>query len=216
MLVLLVGFAISLLGQLPLGNMNLAATQMGVQESYKNAWLYGLGIAIVEMIYLRISLTGMNWIMEHKLIFEIMGWATVALFLILGIVCIVKAYKQKDTGKEEKGFLLKNNMPRFLLGVTMSAINPVQIPFWFIWANILIQKNILTPNDNADYTLFTVGAGAGTLAGIALYIHGGSWLIKKLKAGSKTINYIMGGIFIVTALLQLYKIVFDPWTKKSY
>ncbi len=62
MLVLLVGFGISLLGQLPLGNMNLAATQMGVQESYKNAWLYGLGIAIIEMIYLRISLTGMNWI----------------------------------------------------------------------------------------------------------------------------------------------------------
>lgn len=216
MVVLFVGLLISLLGQLPLGNMNLAATQMGLQESYGKAWQYGIGIAIVEMIYLRISLTGMNWIIAHKLIFEIMGWLTVALFLILGIVSIVKAYKQGASKKEEKGLLLRSKMNRFLLGLTMSAINPVQIPFWFIWANIMIQKNILTPGNNTQYTLFTVGAGLGTLAGLALYIHGGSWLIKKLKAGNRTINYIMGGIFIVTALIQLYKIIFDPWTRKSY
>jgi len=212
----LAGLLISFLGQLPFGNMNLAATQMGMQESYSKAWQYGVGITIVEMIYLRISLTGMSWIIEHKIIFEIMGWLTVALFLILGIVSVVKAYKQKAGDKEEKGLLLRNNMNRFLLGISMSAINPVQIPFWFIWANIMVQRNVLTAGNNTQYLFFTLGAGLGTLAGLALYIHGGSWLIKKLKAGNKTINYIMGGIFIVTALIQLYKILFDPWTKKTY
>ena len=84
--VFLSALLISFLGQLPFGNMNLTATQLAVQEGYKRAWLYGWGIVLVEMIYLRISLTAMDWVVEHRLIFSIMGWLTVALFLFLGII----------------------------------------------------------------------------------------------------------------------------------
>ncbi|HEY5967612.1 MAG TPA: LysE family transporter, partial [Chitinophagaceae bacterium] len=62
----LLGFIISFLGQLPLGNMNLTATQLSVQENLRNAWKYGLGIVLVEIIYLRLALTGMDWVVEHK------------------------------------------------------------------------------------------------------------------------------------------------------
>jgi len=71
--VFFIGFLISFLGQLPLGNMNLTATQLSVQENLRNAWKYGLGIVLVEIIYLRLALTGMDWVMEHKQLFRIMG-----------------------------------------------------------------------------------------------------------------------------------------------
>ena len=56
MLVLFTGFAVSFLGQLPLGNLNVAATQIGVEENVKNAWLFSIAGALVEIIYLRIAL----------------------------------------------------------------------------------------------------------------------------------------------------------------
>jgi putative Ca2+/H+ antiporter (TMEM165/GDT1 family) len=92
----------------------------------------------------------------------------------------------------------------------MSALNPVQIPFWFLWTTTLFQMGLLPSSTNA-FNYFTVGAGTGTIAGLAVYIHGGNWLVNKLKASNKTLNQIMGIIFILTALLQLWRIVYKPF-----
>ena len=191
---------ISFLGQLPFGNMNLTATQLSVQEGYKKAWLYGSGIVLVEMIYLRISLTAMDWVVEHRLIFDIMGWITVVLFAALGIFSLVAARRQV---KEKKGLLLNNKLNRFFLGVSVSAVNPAQIPFWFIWSTNMINTGVLKTTF-LHFNLFTGGAAIGSLTGLGVYIYGGRWLIEKMKASNKQLNIFMGIIFILAAVLQLY------------
>ena len=202
--VFFIGFLISFLGQLPLGNMNLTATQLSVQENLRNAWKYGLGIVLVEIIYLRLALTGMDWVVEHKQLFRIMGWLTVILFVALGVLAFVMARKQTSA---KKGLLLNNKMNRFLLGMVVSGINPAQIPFWFLWSTQLLNSKVLSPT-NAQFNLFTAGAGLGSLAGLALYIHGGKWLITKLKTSNKGLNIFMGIVFILAGLFQLYNMLF--------
>ena len=202
--VFFIGFLISFLGQLPLGNMNLTATQLSVQENLRNAWKYGLGIVLVEIIYLRLALTGMDWVVEHKQLFRIMGWLTVILFVALGVLAFVMARKQTSA---KKGLLLNNKMNRFLLGMVVSGINPAQIPFWFLWSTQLLNSKILSPT-NAQFNLFTAGAGLGSLAGLALYIHGGKWLITKLKTSNRALNIFMGIVFILAGLFQLYNMLF--------
>jgi threonine/homoserine/homoserine lactone efflux protein len=199
--VLFSGLLISFLGQLPFSNMNLTATLLSVQEGWKKAWAFGLGIAIVEMCYLRLSLTAMDWIVEHKLIFQIMGWLTVLLFFILGVWSLVLATKQVQ--EDKKGLLLDNNLNRFVLGLSVSAINPVQIPFWFIWSTNMIDNNVLHP-DFAEFNAFTIGAAIGSLAGIGVYIYGGKWVIEKMKASNRQLNIFLGIVFILASMLQLY------------
>jgi threonine/homoserine/homoserine lactone efflux protein len=206
--VFFVGTLISFLGQLPLGNMNLTATQLSVQENYKNAWKFGLGIVSIEIIYLRLALTGMDWVVEHKVVFTIMGWLTVIVFVALGLLAFLMARKQTT---EKKGLLLNNKMNRFLLGVVVSAINPVQIPFWFLWSTQLLNSKLLLPT-TAQFNLFTAGAGLGSLAGLAVYIHGGKWLITKLKTSNKGLNVFMGIVFILAGLFQLYNMLFKKNT----
>ena len=204
---ILLGFTVSFLGQLPLGNMSFTSTQIGLQEGFKKAWQFAIGVAIVEMIYLRFALTGMDWVTKHRTWFLALGWLTVVLFLILGIMAFVTAKKQHG---ESKSLVLKNKLHRFLLGLMMSALNPVQIPFWFLWTTTLFQMGLL-PSSAIAFNLFTVGAGTGTIAGLAVYIHGGNWLVNKLNTSNKTLNQIMGIIFILTALLQLWRIVYKPF-----
>ena len=202
--VFFVGSLVSFLGQLPLGNMNLTATQLSIQETYRSAWKYGAGIVIVEIIYLRLALTGMDWVVEHKQLFAIMGWLTVVVFVVLGIIAFVMAHKQ--TGAK-KGLLLNNKMNRFLLGVVVSGMNPAQIPFWFLWSTQLINSKVLIPTAT-QFNIFTPGAGLGTLAGLAVYIHGGKWIITKMKTSNRVLNVFMGIVFIFAGLFQLYNMLF--------
>lgn len=197
------GFMLSFLGQLPLGTMSITATQISVQENFSNAWEYALGVALVEMIYLRLVLSGLQWIMKHRLFFSMLNWLTLVFFLGLGIWSFVAA-QQQDADK--KALLLNNGLNRFFLGVSMSALNPAQIPFWFIWSGYFMDAGWLF-TDLASFNFFTIGCGLGTLLGLALYMYGGNFLVTKMKTSNRTLNKIMGVIFILAACAQLYRLL---------
>ena len=203
LLIFLIGAAISFAGQLPLGNLAVTATQIGAEENLKNAWKYALGVALIEITYLRISLSGVGWLSSNPAFFAILQWVTVFVFTLLGCISFITAL---NAPPEKKGILIRNDWPRFVLGIVMSAINPAQIPFWFFWSSYLVSINLLA-NSSADFNCFTVGAGIGTLAGLALYIHGGKWLIKHFHISNKALNIFLGIVFLVSALLQLIKIL---------
>ncbi len=203
------GWLLSFLGQLPLGTMSITSTQIAVQENFNNAWKFSIGVTIIEMIYLRLVLSGVDWIMQHDLFFTILGWLTVVVFLVLGIISFITARKENG-GK--KTLLLNNKLNRFWLGVSMSTLNPAQIPFWFIWSSYFLDIKLLRANF-AEFNLFTAGAGLGTLVGLAVYIYGGNWLVTKMKTSTQTLNKIMGIIFIIAALAQMYRMLYKGLVK---
>ena len=49
--------------------MSMTATQIAVQENFRQAWKYSMGVALIEMVYLRAVLSGMQWIIGHQLLF---------------------------------------------------------------------------------------------------------------------------------------------------
>jgi len=197
------GLIISLIGQLPLGTIGMTATQIAVQENFRNAWKFSAGIALIEMIYLRVVLSFMQWIISHQLVFMVFNWITIALFAALGIISLMAARKQE---KEKKALLLNYPLNRFLLGLSMSALNPAQIPFWFIWTGYFINQGLLK-SGFAEFNLFTLGSGIGTLGGLIIYMYGGNWLVKKMNTSNRTLNKLMGIIFIIAAVAQLYRVL---------
>jgi len=200
---LFLGMVLSFLGQLPLGTMSYTATQIVVQENFRNAWKYSMGVALVEMIYLYGVLTGMHWIVKNPTLFTIFNWITVLIFLLLGVLGFIAAQKQE---KSKKALLLNNRLDRFLLGITMSALNPAQIPFWFIWTAYFLNMGWLQANF-ASFNFFTIGSGLGTICGLVVYMYGGNWLVIKMKTSNRTLNTWMGIIFILASIVQLYRVL---------
>lgn len=196
------GMIVSFLGSLPLGTLNVAAMQISVQETIKNAIYFSLGSLLVEMIYVRISLVGINWIRRQKTLFRWMEWITLAIVVALAVGSFVAAMQPHHA----KNVMLNNNINRFLLGVMLSAISPMQIPFWFGWSTILFTKNILQPK-NSFYNFYIVGIGLGTLFGNFVFIFGGKWIVGMLNGNQSLMNWIIGGIFGVTAIIFLIKIL---------
>jgi threonine/homoserine/homoserine lactone efflux protein len=194
---------ISFLGSLPLGTLNVAAMQIGIQESIANAIYFSLGSLLVEMVYVRISLVGIDWIRKQEKLMKIMEWLTLAIIIALAVGSFLAASKG---GSANKNVLLENNMHRFLLGMFMCAINPVQIPFWFGWSTVLFTKKILEPK-NEQYNSYIIGIGLGTLLGNCVFIFGGKWLVGKIENSQQYLNWVIGGIFALTAIIQLIKML---------
>ena len=204
------GMLVSFLGSLPLGTLNVAAMQISVQESIQNAIYFSLGSLLVEMIYVRISLVGINWIRKQKKLFRWMEWITLVIVLALAAGSFIAAMQPHHA----KNVMLDNNVNRFLLGVMLSAISPMQIPFWFGWSTILFTKNILKPQ-NAYYNLYIVGIGLGTLMGNCVFIFGGKFIVQRLNTNQSLLNWIIGGIFAITALILLIKILLHKDASKK-
>lgn len=197
------GMLISFLGCLPLGTLNITAMQIGLQESIKDALLFSLGCLLVEMVYVRISLVGIAWIRKQVKLIRIMEWLTLAIIVALAVGSFIAAVKG---GSDQKNEVLKNDMHRFLLGLLMSSISPTQIPFWFGWSTVLFQKEILQPV-KAQYNSYIVGIGLGTMLGNCVFIFGGRFIVQRIANSQAYLNWFIGGIFAITAVIQVIKMI---------
>jgi threonine/homoserine/homoserine lactone efflux protein len=202
-----VGLGISFLGTLPLGTLNVAAMQIAVTDGIRPAIGFSLGALLVEICYVRLSLVAMDWVRKQEKLFRLFNWITLLIIAALAVSSFIAASHPSGDGKN---IILSNTMPRFFLGITMSAINPVQIPFWFGWSTVLFAKKILLPKIS-HYNVYICGIGCGTFIGNAVFIFGGRLMVNTLNANQNVLNYVIGGVFAVTAMIQAYKMI---WPKK--
>lgn len=194
------GMLISFLGALPLGTLNVAAMQIAVTDGIKPAFYFAIGALLVEIIYVRLSLVAMDWVSRQQKLFRWLEWITLVVIIALAVSSFVAALSPGVN----KNVVLSNTLHRFWLGIIMSAINPVQIPFWFGWSTVLFTRKILhTRNDH--YNSYILGIGLGTLAGFTFFIMGGRYLVEQLNRNQNLLNWVVGGIFALTAVVQAWR-----------
>ncbi|HLK28613.1 MAG TPA: LysE family transporter [Puia sp.] len=196
------GLCISFLGALPLGTLNVAAMQISASDGVFQAVYFSIGALIVEMIYVRISLVAMDWVRQRKQLFKFLEWVSILIVIALAITSFIAASKPSGG----KNIILGSMLPKFLLGIAMSAINPVQIPFWFGWSTVLFTKKILQPI-NSNYNFYIAGIGLGTFIGNSVFIFGGRFIVDRLNDNQKILNWCIGGIFAITAIIMLWKML---------
>jgi threonine/homoserine/homoserine lactone efflux protein len=200
--IFLTGMLVSFIGSLPLGTLNIAAMQISVSDGVTAAMLFSAGSLLVEIIYVRISLVAMDWIRKQEKVLKVLEWVTLIIVLALAISSFYSALHPKV----EKNFVLDSPLPKFILGVVMCAVNPVQIPFWFGWSTVLFTKKVLLPR-NDHYNTYIIGIGIGTFIGNCIFIYGGLLIANKINNNQHILNWVIGGIFALTAIIQLWKIL---------
>jgi threonine/homoserine/homoserine lactone efflux protein len=204
--IFLTGMFISFLGSLPLGTLNIAAMQISISDGIVPALKFALGALVAEMIYVRLSLIAMDWIRHQQKLFRILEWVTLVIVLALAVSSFYAALHPSV----QKNVILSSTLHRFFLGLFMGALNPMQIPFWFGWSTVLFTKKILLPV-SSHYNSYIAGIGLGTLLGNCVFIFGGKLIAQRFNTNQHLINWIVGGIFAITALIQLWKM----FTKKD-
>jgi len=197
------GMLVSFLGSLPLGTLNILAMKISVEETVTAAMLFSLGSLSVEVIYVRLSLVAIDWVRKQEKIFKLLEWVTLGIVLALAIASFYAALHPTIGDAKRESLPVMN---RFLFGALMCAVNPVQIPFWFGWSTVLFTKKVLMPRQN-HYNSYIGGIGIGTFIGNCVFIFGGLLIASKIRNNQHVLNWIIGGVFTVTALIQLWRIL---------
>jgi threonine/homoserine/homoserine lactone efflux protein len=195
------GMSISFFGSIVIGTIGLSAMQLSITEGIRPAINFSIGSIVAEVIYVRLLLVALGWIQKNERIFKILEWVTVLIVIVLAIASFRAALGNHGA----KNVMLSNTMHRFLLGLSMRALSPAAIPFWLGWSSVLHTKGILQ-NKKGFYNGYLLGIGIGTFAAHCIFIFGGKLAVEKLDASQEAINFIIGSIFSVTALIQIWKI----------
>lgn len=202
------GAVISFLGSLPLGVLNVTATQLSVDTGIATAFVFATGAMTVELIYVFITLRAMNWVSKRIKLFRLLEWITTVLILALAINSLIAAINMQNISS----IIPAASTNAFFSGMLLSALNPLHVIFWFGWSTILIEKNVLQTNKR-NYNFYTSGIGLGTIAGFAVFIYGGNYIIHQLLFNQTLINWIIGIVLLITAVIQVYKIRKKPLAK---
>ncbi|MEI6945768.1 LysE family transporter [Paraflavisolibacter sp. H34] len=194
------GMVISFLGSLPLGTLNVAVMQISISDGVVPAFKFAIGALLVELVYVRLSLVAMDWVRKQERLIRILEWATLAIIVALA----ASSFYAAAHPTVNKNVILSSTLNRFVLGVLMSAINPVQIPFWFGWSTVLFTKKILLPKAS-HYNTYISGIGLGTFIASCVFVYGGQFIAGLLNQNGNILNWIIGSIFALTALIQVIK-----------
>ena len=205
------GMLVSFLGSLPLGTQNVVVTAISIHDGAQQATLFSFGSMIIELICVRIALSLINRISKQIKLFIIFKWVTALLLLALAFGSFIAAIEMKSFGDT---IFTSYHIHPFLLGILLSTLNPLHIPFWLGWSNVLMDKNILTSTRQFPY--YIMGIGTGNILGFQVFIVGGNYVIQQLSNHQSAINWAIGIVLCITAMVEIYKLVYKtPATETS-
>jgi threonine/homoserine/homoserine lactone efflux protein len=196
------GALISFVGSLPPGTMNIVATQITAQQGYRAGTLYSIGSMLAEVIIVRLALGGMKRLMSCRQIFHFLDIVTAILLLLMTIGCFVAAVQMNDFVH----ILPKSSWHPFWVGLFISAVNPLHLPFWLGWTTLMMNKGIVTPQAKS-LNVYVLGISFGTMLGFLTFIYGGYYLMTVFRDRQFEICIAAGSVLLVITYLHIRRMV---------
>ncbi len=199
----ILGLLISFLGALPLGTLNITAFQIAVFHDVSNALWFASGVVLVEILAVRLTLSWTKNIdFSHK-----------AFFYILPLIALVLLYLSFNSfvAIVDGNTFGENPMPipeiksSFFLGLFLSTLNPMHLPFWMSWNNVLRSKQKLL-RTNGIYVSYLIGIGLGSIGGLLIFILLGNYFLESFNQFVQTISLIIGCIYFSFAVYMIFSL----------
>jgi threonine/homoserine/homoserine lactone efflux protein len=189
--------AISSMGALPLGTLNLMASHISVIKGTGAGFAFAWGVLLVEMVYVFLTLQMFQLLAAKKQWLFNLRWFSAGILLILGLWLLFWE-SNASLPPVDKGL----NKNPFLSGLILSALNPAQIPFWLGWITVAQNKKWLDMNP-VNMLIWLLGIGTGTFLGLGLFIWGGAAIAGWLLGNNHLLNNLLGWILTGTGIFQI-------------
>lgn len=157
-----VGFLVSFIGSIPLGYLNVVGFQVYEKSGLSPTALYLLGVIIIEFFVIYFTLIFAKRLAENqKLTKYIEGFSIVFMFVL--------AYVFYSSANSKTDFSTTYTYAPFLLGIVLSCLNFIQIPFWTGWNLWLLNGKYIEISGYKKY-VFVLGTIVGTFCGMLTLI----------------------------------------------
>jgi threonine/homoserine/homoserine lactone efflux protein len=201
---LFLGFITAIVGVFPPGIINMTAAKISTQDGKNRALLFTAGALVVVFFQTLVALIFARYIADHQEVIILLREIGFGVFAILTIYFFWIAKKPKK--KEQKELKIKSKKSRFFLGMFISTINFLPVPYYVFASVSLVSFGYFTFNTIAIYS-FVMGVVLGSWAVFYGYIY----FFKKIESKTdylvKNMNTIIGSVTGTIAVLALYHIL---------
>jgi len=201
--IFLLGLIIAFVGVIPPGLLNMTAAKVSLKEGAARGVLFSIGVCIIVCLQTYLAAIFAKYLSNHPEVVEILQRVALVIFILITIYFLLLARKQPKPDVEAN---VRSKHRRLFQGMLLSALNVFPIPYHAYMTITLASFGLLTFE---TYSVISYVAGAATGTFVMLYIY--IFFFDKIKneklTSQKSMNYIIGTITGVIAIVTLINII---------
>jgi len=201
---LILGFTAASVGVAPPGLLNMTAAKVSAVDGRNRAVIFALGASVTVIFQTYIAVLFAKFIDRNPDVIVLLQ--EIGLFIFSGLTFyFFWAGKKKKKQREE--LKMKSKTSRFFLGMLLSLLNLLPVPYYVFLSVWFSRKGWFFFNQSYIW-LFVLGAVVGSFLIFYLYI----LFFKKKEVDKPSFlmtngNYIIGTVTGIISLVTLFKII---------
>lgn len=200
---ILVGFAISFIGSIPLGYLNLFGYQIYSTSNFNQLSLYLFGVLIVEAI---VTYTTLKLSSKVSMNPKWKNYISIFSFIFLLAIALLTYNASSNESNSLEKYNSYLSYSALISGILLSSINFAQIPFWMSWNLYLTNENYIISKGKLGL-VYVLGTVIGTYFGMLAIIFSIQAAKNKDLISPNFFSKYIWVIFLVLAIFQLFQIV---------
>ena len=201
---LVLGFFIAFLAVIPPGLINITAAKISLQEGKNEAISFALGASVIIFFQTFIAVLFARFISNHQEIVSTLQEIGIFVFSLLSIYFFGIAKKPKKIKTDSR---VKGKSNRFFLGMLLSTLNLLPIPF-YVFASMTLAASGYFSFDKIPVAEFVIGVMIGSFTVFYIYIVAFKKIENKTEFLMRNINTIIGSVTTFMAVLTLFKLLY--------
>lgn len=199
------GLIVALVGVIPPGLLNMTAAKISLKEGYPNGLMFSLGVSIVVFLQTYLAAMLSRYLSNHQDVVEILQRVALVIFVLITIYFLLLA---KTTQKPKLQDHTSRKRSRFFQGIFLSAINIFPIPYQ-AYMTITLANFGWFNFEKLSIITYVSGAAMGTFVMLYFYIFFFDKVKDKSFTTQKNMNYIIGSITGIIAIVTLVNIIME-------
>lgn len=200
---ILVGFAVSFIGSIPLGYLNLFGYQIFTTSNFNKLNFYLLGVLLVEAIVIYTTLKLSSKVSMNP---KWKNYISVFSFIFLLVIALLTYNSTSNESNSLEKYNSYLSYSAIISGIILSSLNFAQIPFWMSWNLYLTNEKYIIVEDRKEL-FYVLGTVAGTYFGMLAIIFSIQAAKKEEVISPNFFSKYIWVIFLVLAIFQLFQIV---------
>lgn len=202
-LLFFLGLFFAAIGIIPPGLLNMTVAKISLKEGYVRGMMFSIGACVIVAAQTSIAVVFAKYISNHPDVVDVLQRAAFVIFVLMTIYFLVIAQRQPKVQKPKK---VRSKQGRFFQGMFMSAINVFPIPYQAYMTLTFASFGWMT-FDEISIISYVFGAVMGTFVMFYVYIFFFDKIKSKKFTSQKNMNYIIGTITGIIAIVTLIKII---------
>ncbi|TDP57792.1 hypothetical protein [Flavobacterium dankookense] len=197
-----IGFLVSFIGSIPLGYLNVVGYDVFKKFGLNETVFYLLGVISIEFFVIYFTLLFANQLIANQKLLKFIEGFSVVFMFVLAYIFYSSASSETINPSVLERYV---NYSPFVVGLILSCLNFIQVPFWTSWNLYLLNGNYIEISKSRKY-FYVFGTVIGTFSGMLVLIlsldyvtHQNDFLAKYLM------KVIIPLVFIILGLVQGFK-----------